>query len=89
MMIDKIEEHFILVDKCAGQIRIAEVKNRKLLKYICWHETTPPIIGNIYKANILKKLNGGVVKASIKIRTLLLSEEFLKISGQITKLMLL
>ena len=70
-MLDKIEEHFILVDKCAGEIRIAEVKNRKLLKYICWSETNPPIIGNIYEANILKKLNGGVVRASLKDQNIL------------------
>jgi hypothetical protein len=65
-MLHKIQDHFILIDKCAGQTRIVEIKDRTLTKYICWPDSSPPIIGNIYKADIIKKLNGGVVRAKTK-----------------------
>ena len=65
-MLSKIQDHFILIDKCAGQTRIAEIEDRILTKYICWPDSSPPIIGNIYKADIIKKLNGGVVRAKTK-----------------------
>ena len=65
-MLSKIQDHFILIDKCAGQTRIAEIEDRVLTKYICWPDSSPPIIGNIYKADIIKKLNGGVVRAKTK-----------------------
>lgn len=65
-MLNKIEDHFILIDKCAGQTRIAEIKYRKLIKYISWFDNNPPKIGNICEATIIKKLNGGVARAKTK-----------------------
>ena len=70
-MLDKIEDHFILIDKCAGQTRIAEIKDRKLIKYISWFDNNPPQIGNICEATIVKKLNGGVARAKTKDQTIL------------------
>ena len=70
-MLNKIEDHFILIDKCAGQTRIAEIKYRKLIKYISWFENNPPKIGNICEATIIKKLNGGVARAKTKDQTVL------------------
>ena len=68
-MLNKIEDHFILIDKCAGQTRIAEIKYRKLVKYISWFDNNPPKIGNICEATIIKKLNGGVARAKTKDQT--------------------
>jgi len=70
-MLNKIEDHFILIDKCAGQTRIAEIKYRKLIKYISWFENNPPKIGNICEATIIKKLNGGVARAKTIDQTVL------------------
>ena len=33
-MINEIKDHFILVDKCAEETRIVEIKSKKLLKLL-------------------------------------------------------
>ena len=70
-MTTNIYDHFILVDKCAEQIRIVEILNRKIVKFIAWFDTAPPLIGRVYDAVIVKKLNGGVVRAKIKDKRIL------------------
>ena len=62
----KIYDHFILVDKCAEQTRIVEILNYKIIKFIAWFDTKPPLIGRVYNTVITKKLNGGVVRAKLK-----------------------
>ena len=70
-MINKFNDHFILIDKCAEQTRIVEILNHKIDKFIAWFDTTPPLIGSVYDAVIVKKLNGGVVRAKIKDKWIL------------------
>ena len=65
-MISKIKKHFILVDKCADETRIVEIKSNKIVKITCWHDEKPPLIGNILDAKVLKTLNSGIVRASLK-----------------------
>ena len=70
-MINKINDHFILIDKCAEQTRIVEILNHKIVKFIAWFDTIPPLIGSVYDAVIIKKLNGGVVRAKLKDKRIL------------------
>ena len=70
-MIDSIDDHFILVDKCADQTRIIEILSNKIVKMIFWFDEYPPLIGSIQSAIIIKKLNGGVVRAKIEDNTIL------------------
>ena len=70
-MINKFNDHFILIDKCAEQTRIVEILNHKIIKFIAWFDATPPLIGSIYDAIIIKKLNGGVARAKIKDKRIL------------------
>ena len=70
-MIDNIEDHFILVDKCADQTRIIEILGNKIVKMIFWLDKYPPLIGSVLDAIILKKLNGGLVRAKIEDKTIL------------------
>ena len=65
-MINQTKDHFILVDKCAEQTRIAEIKSNKIVKFTCWQDEKPPLIGNVLEAKIIKKLNIGIVRASLK-----------------------
>ena len=65
-MVKKIYGHFILVDKCAEQTRILEILSNKIIKMIFWFNKFPLIIGNVYDAIIIKKLNGGVARAKIE-----------------------
>ena len=65
-MINKIYKHFILIDKCADETRIIEILDKKIVKFISWFGNNIPIIGNIYDALIIKKLNGGIARAKIK-----------------------
>ena len=65
-MINKIYNHFILIDKCAEETRIVEILEKKIVKFISWYDGNPPIIGDIYEAFIIKKLNGGVARARLK-----------------------
>ena len=65
-MINKIKEHFILVDKCAEETRIVEIKSNKIVKITCWQDETPPLIGMILDAKVLKTLNSGIIRASLK-----------------------
>ena len=65
-MINKIYSHFILIDKCAEETRIVEILEKKIVKFISWYDANPPIIGDIYEAFIIKKLNGGVARARLK-----------------------
>jgi hypothetical protein len=65
-MINEIKDHFILVDKCAEETRIVEIKNKKIVKITCWQDDKPPLIGNVLDAKIIKKLNSGIVRASLK-----------------------
>ena len=65
-MINEIKDHFILVDKCAEETRIIEIKSNKIAKITCWRDEEPPLIGNVLDATVLKKLNSGIVRASLK-----------------------
>ncbi len=65
-MINEIKDHFILVDKCAEETRIVEIKSNKIAKITCWQDEKPPLIGNVFDATVLKRLNSGIVRASIK-----------------------
>ena len=85
-MINEIKDHFILVDKCAEQTRIVEIKSKKIVKITCWQDEKPPLIGNILDAIVLKKLNSGIVRASLnnkKIITVRGGTKFLKINEKI------
>ena len=85
-MINEIKDHFILVDKCAEQTRIVEIKSNKIVKITCWQDEKPPLIGNVLKATVLKTLNSGVVRASLnnnKIITVRAGAKFLKINEKI------
>ena len=64
-MINEIKDHFILVDKCAEQTRIVEIESNKIVKVTFWQDDKPPLIGNILDATVLKKLNSGIVRASL------------------------
>ena len=70
-MNDKINDHFILIDKCADQTRIVEISSHKIIKMIFWFDKYPPLIGGVHSAIIIKKLNGGVVRAKIEDNTIL------------------
>ncbi len=65
-MINKIKDNFILVDKCAEETRIVEIKSNKIVKITCWQDETPPLIGMILDAKVLKTLNSGIIRASLK-----------------------
>ena len=85
-MINNLKDHFILLDKCAEQTRIVEIQNKKIVKFTCWKDKTPPLIGSIYDAKILKKLNSGIVRASLdnkKIITVRAGSKPLKINEKI------
>ncbi|MDC0227787.1 ribonuclease E/G [Alphaproteobacteria bacterium] len=69
-MIDKVYKHFILIDKCADETRIVEILDKKIVKFISWFGNNIPLIGNIYDAIIIKKLNGGIARAKIKNKTI-------------------
>ena len=71
MMIDKINDHFILVDKCADQTRIIEILSNKIVKMIVWLDKYPPLIGSIHDAKIVKKLNGGLIRAKLEDNTII------------------
>ena len=64
-MTNEIKDHFILVDKCAEQTRIVEIKSNKIVKFTCWNDDKPPLIGSVLDAKIQKKLNSGIVRASL------------------------
>ena len=85
-MINEIKDHFILVDKCAEQTRIVEIKSNKIVKITCWQDEKPPLIGNVLDATVLKTLNSGIVRASLKnkkIVTVRAGKKFLKINEKI------
>ena len=85
-MINEIKDHFILVDKCAEQTRIVEIKSNKIVKITCWQDEKPPLIGNVLDATVLKTLNSGIVRASLKnkkIVTVRVGTKFLKINEKI------
>ena len=65
-MINEIKDHFILVDKCAEETRIIEIKSNKIAKITCWQDENPPLIGNVLDVTVLKTLNSGIVRASLK-----------------------
>ena len=69
-MINKIDNHFILIDKCAEETRIVEIFDKKIKKFISWFDLSPPIIGKVYEAYIIKKLNGGVARARLKDKSI-------------------
>ena len=52
-MINEIKDHFILVDKCAEETRIVEIKSNKIAKITCWQDEKPPLIGNVLDATVL------------------------------------
>ena len=85
-MINEIKEHFILVDKCAEETRIVEIKSNKIVKITCWQDETPPLVGRIVDAKVLKILNSGIIRASLKnkkIVTVRVGKKFLKINEKI------
>ena len=85
-MINEIKDHFILVDKCAEQTRIVEIKSNKIVKIICWQDEKPPLIGNILDATVLKTLNSGIVRASLnakKMITVRVGTKFFKNNAKI------
>ena len=85
-MINKLKDHFILVDKCAEQTRIVEIQNKKIVKFTCWQDHTPPLIGRVFDAKIIKKLNSGMVRANLKskkIITVKVGTKSLKINDKI------
>ena len=85
-MINEIKEHFILVDKCAEETRIVEIKSNKIVKITCWKDETPPLIGMILDATVLKMLNSGIIRASLKnkkIVTVRAGTKFLKTNEKI------
>ena len=65
-MIDRIKDHFILVDKCAEETRIVEIKSNKIVKITCWQDEKPPLIGKVLDAKVLKTLNSGIARAILK-----------------------
>ena len=69
-MINKIDNHFILIDKCAEETRIVEIFDKKIKKFISWFDLSPPIIGKVCEAYIIKKLNGGVARARLKDKSI-------------------
>ena len=64
-MINEIKDHFILVDKCAEETRIVEIKSNKIVKITCWQDEKPPLIGKVLDAKVLKTLNSGIARAII------------------------
>ena len=85
-MINEIKDHFILVDKCAEETRIVEIKSNKIVKITCWQDEKPPLIGKVLDAKVLKTLNSGIVRASLnnkKIITVRIGTKFLKINEKI------
>ena len=85
-MINEIQDHFILVDKCAEETRLVEIKSNKIVKITCWQDDKPPLIGNVLDAKVLKRLNSGIVRASLnnkKIITVRAGTNFLKINEKI------
>ena len=63
-MINEIKDHFILVDKCAEETRIIEIKSNKIAKITCWQDQNPPLIGNVLDATVLKTLNSCLLYTS-------------------------
>jgi hypothetical protein len=85
-MINEIKDHFILVDKCAEQTRIVEIKSNKIVKITCWQDEKPPLIGNVLDATVLKTLNSGIVRANLKnkkIVTVRVGKKFFKNNAKI------
>ena len=70
-MKNKFDSHFILIDKCAEETRIAEILDGKLVKFISWFDNNIPIIGNEYEALVIKKLHGGIARARLKDKSLI------------------
>ena len=62
-MINEIKDHFILVDKCAEETRIVEIKSNKIVKITCWQDKKPPLIGKVLDAKVIKTLNSGIARA--------------------------
>ena len=78
-MINEIKDHFILIDKCAQETRIVEIKRNKIVKITCWKDEKPPLIGNILDATVLKKLNRIMFKTFlIKKYSIMLLKECLR-----------
>ena len=85
-MINEIQDHFILVDKCAEETRLVEIKSNKIVKITCWQDDKPPLIGNVLDAKVLKRLNSGIVRASLKNKKLVtvrVGTKFLKTNEKI------
>ena len=64
-MKNEIKDHFILLDRCAEETRIVEILTNKIVKFTCWQDKNPPLIGSVLNAKIVKKLNSGIVRASL------------------------
>ena len=82
-MTNELKDHFILVDKCAEETRIVEIHDQQIAKLICWKDHNPPLSGNVFDVRVLKKLNSGIVRASLnneKIVTVRTATRSLKIN---------
>ncbi len=55
-MINEIKDHFILVDKCAEETRIVEIKSNKINKITCWQDEKPPLIGKMFRCKSFKNI---------------------------------
>ena len=85
-MISEIKDHFILVDKCAEETRIVEIKNNKIVKITCWQDKNPPLIGKVLDAKVLKILNSGIARAILKNKKIIsvrVGSKFLKTNENI------
>tara|TARA_B110001450_G_scaffold243520_1_gene254833 strand:- start:653 stop:1684 length:1032 start_codon:yes stop_codon:yes gene_type:complete len=69
-MKNKFDSHFILIDKCAEETRIAEILDGKIIKCISWFDNNIPIIGNQLDAFVVKKLHGGLARARLNDKSL-------------------
>ena len=69
-MKNKFDSHFLLIDKCAEETRIAEILDEKIIKYISWFDNNIPIIGNQFDAFVIKKLHGGLARARLHDQSL-------------------
>ena len=82
----EIKDHFILLDKCAEETRIVEILTNKIVKFTCLQDKNPPLIGSVLDAKIIKKLNNGIVRASLdnkKIVTIRLGAKSLKTNEKV------
>ena len=75
-----------MIDKCAEETRIVEINEGKIVKFTSWQDQKTPLIGSIFNARIIKKLNSGLIRAVLddkKIVTVKTRSKSLKINEKI------